>query len=342
MERRKFLLGGMAITGLSAISFNVRPAPLIKLNAISRKKAAPLQPGACIAITAPGGAIFHQKYIPSFVANLNNLGYKVIKGETLTARHGQFAGKDSFRASELNGFFEDEQIDGIIAMRGGSGCSRILPLLNYDIIRSNPKVLMGYSDITTLLMGLYAQSGLVGFHGPVGYSTWNKFSTDHFLKVVARGEQITMHSKSDNETFRTIQPGKASGPFFGGNLTTLIHLLGTPYWPNTDGGILFVEEIDEEPYRIDRMLMHLKLSGVLDRLNGIVLGQFKRCEPEEPEKSLSLKQVVDSNLKPLNIPVFSGAHIGHVKDKFTLPIGINVVMDATKGSIQLQETPVQL
>lgn len=303
-----------------------------------------LKRGCRIALTAPAGAVFYPERIASFVKVMNEiLDIEVVKCESLHSKHGYFSGKDEFRAKELNSLFKDKTIDGIIAIRGGWGCSRILPLLDYEVIKNNPKVIMGFSDITALLLGIYAKTGLTTFHGPMGYSEWGEFTINNFQSILIKGEATRLlPPPEDTEGIVSLVGGKAQGILIGGNLTILTSLLGTPYLPNFAGKILFVEEINEEAYRIDRMLTQLKLAGVFDNLSGFIFGKCIQCEPEFPEKALSFWEVLDEVIKPLGIPAFCGITVGHLKEQFIMPIGSRVAIDANLGTIALLEAAVRL
>ncbi len=226
-------------------------------------------------------------------------------------------------------------------MKGGWGCARILDKLNYELIEKNPKVLIGFSDITTLLNVIYAKTGLITFHGPVGNSGWNDFTSSSFKKVIMKGEACEFPlSPKMEDAFHTINNGKTIGEMIGGNLSVLSGLLGSNYLPDWKGKILFLEEVKEEPYRIDKMLTQLKLNGVLNEISGIVFGKFSKCEAEEPQKAFTFMEVLEQHIKPLGIPSFYGAAIGHTENKITVPIGIKVEMDASKGILKLIENAV--
>lgn len=338
-QRRDFIKkAGAAVLSLPLLGFSSaneenNPLPIIKPPA--------LKPGDTIAVTAPAGAIFNPSHIEKFTAILKSLGFKVKHGRTLGEKYGYLAGSDEVRANELNGFFKDDEINGIIAMRGGWGCARMLPLLDYNMMRKNPKVLMGFSDITSLLMAAYTKAGLVTFHGPVGYSGWNEFSLGYFKRTLIDKETVIMLQPAFcQDKLCTITNGQAKGILMGGNLAVVASMIGTPYAPDWKNKILFLEETTEEVYRIDRLLTQLKLAGVLDKISGFIFGECVKCDPEEPEKSLTLMQVFDDHIKPLGIPSFYGSMIGHIENKFTLPVGIEAEMDAGIGMIKLSEPAV--
>jgi muramoyltetrapeptide carboxypeptidase len=245
--------------------------------------------------------------------------------------------------------FADPSVNMIMAMHGGWGCARLLPLLNYDLIRRNPKQLIGYSDITALLLGIHAKTGLTTMHGPEGAATWNAFTTDWFRRVLMNGEAVTFQNpaKKDDtlaqtkDRISTRRSGTARGQLVGGNLTVLCHLMGSAYLPDWRGKILFVEDTHEDVYSMDRMLTHLKLAGVLDQIAGFVFGKCTKCEAGSGGYgSLTLEDVLAEHIGSLTVPAFAGAMIGHITDKFTIPIGINAELNANTGTIRLLESAV--
>ena len=342
MNRRKFIRNsGLIAAGLSinqnisaeSIDFSNDP-----IHTLLKPKA--LQPGDLIALIAPSGAVFDKGDILQSRKKLEDLGFKVKEGKTLYSQHGYFSDTDENRAKEIMKMFLDPEIKGIISIRGGSGCARLLPHLDYHLIRKHIKPFIGMSDITVLLNAFYLKAGIVSFHGPVGFSTWEGFTWKYFKPTVMEKKKTEMLTPSNNELFYTINSGIAEGELIGGNLTVFSQLVGSHFLPDMKNKILFLEDIKEEPYRIDRLLTQLELAGVLKHLNGIILGEFKKCVPEEPEKSLSLKEMFIERLSVLNIPVFYGAKFGHVRDKWTFPIGVKARMDADKGSVILLEEAV--
>lgn len=301
-----------------------------------------LKPGDTIAITSPAGAVWDTTQVETFSNILKGFGFKVILGKTLSEKYGYFAGTDELRAAELNAFFSDRNIKGIFCMKGGWGCARLLDKLDFEAIRRNPKVLIGFSDITTLLIAITAKTGLTTFHGPVGNSGWNAWTSSVFKQVVMNNEALALFSNpSTEEPVVAINPGKARGELIGGNLTVIASLMGSLYLPDWKGKILFLEEVKEEPYSIDRLLTQLKLCGVLGAISGFVFGKCAKCLAEEPQKAFTFQEVMLQHLKPLGIPAFYGALIGHIENKLTLPLGIHAEMDADKGTIQLLEAAVQ-
>jgi len=299
-----------------------------------------LQKGDTVAFICPAGMNYSQTAIEEVEEGIAKLGLKPHFGKSVYSQYGYFSGEDKFRAAEVNAMFADPKIDGIIAMRGGWGCARLFPHLDYKLIGQNPKVLSGFSDITALMFALYKKTGLITFHGLMGYSSWDEFSLHYFRQIAMEGKTPMLMNPADDTDHYVINSGRATGRVVGGNLTVLCSIIGSQYLPDWNGKILFLEDIAEEPYRIDRMLTQLKLSGLLDQISGLVFGKCRKCDAENPERALTLGQVLENNLKPLNIPVYYGAMFGHIKQKFTIPIGINAEMDADAGTIQLLESAV--
>lgn len=297
-----------------------------------------LKKGDVIGICAPAGALRSENEITLFTTELESMGFQVKVGPNATNRSGYFAGTDAERASDFMGFIEDAEVRGIFFLRGGWGCARLLPLLDFNTIRLNPKVILGFSDITTLLNAITRRSNLITFHGPTGNSTWNTFSKNSL-------ENVLMHSnlerfKNSNAGI-TYSSGTAEGPLWGGNLSVIVSLIGTDSLPEFDDGILFLEDVGEEPYRIDRMLTQLKLAGVFSETKGVVLGAFRKCTAEEPDRSFTLEEVFEQHFKDVGFPVYSGADIGHTLNKCTIPIGTNARIDADKQVFALLEKAVE-
>lgn len=307
-----------------------------------------LKPGDTVGLINPAGATFVSADIQVVQESLAALGLKSKLGKHALDRYGYLGGTDEARAADVNAMFADKEVNAILCVRGGWGCNRILPLLNYDVMRKNPKIICGYSDITSLLVAIYAKTGLVTFHGPVGISTWNQFSLNYFKKILFDGETPTMENPKtigDNlaqtkDRVGTITKGRARGRLVGGNLSVLTAMIGSEFLPHWKNHILFLEETDENIYRIDRMLTQLKLAGVLSRISGVVFGKCTKCEPGTGYGSLTLEEVFNDHLKPLGIPAFAGAMIGHVENKFTVPVGCEAEIDAEAGTIRLLEAAV--
>ena len=268
-------------------------------------------------------------------------GFNVSVGQTVNKTFGYLSGSDEDRANEFNDFVSNPLIKAILFVKGGWGCGRVLDKIDYQGLKKNPKIILGFSDMTSLLNAIYQKTGLITFHGPVGNSSWEKFSLNSFQDMVCHGGvSFRKPELPQLQSFSTWQSGEATGELIGGNLTVFCSLLGTPYWPSCAGKILFLEETHEEPYRIDRMLNSLRLAGVFDEISGVVFGQFNDCNAEKPLESFTLEEVVHHQLKGYSFPVIWGAPIGHVKEKWTLPIGAQVRMKAEELSLKLMHSAV--
>lgn len=309
-----------------------------------------LQAGDRVAIVSPASATFLQEQVDIVVDAVRGLGLEPFLAPHVQARYGSLAGTDAQRAADLNQCFADPSITALLPIQGGWGSSRLLPLLDYDSIRTNPKILVGFSDITSLLLGIHAQTGLVTFHGPNGLTAWRPNQTEPFRQVLFAGEMLTFRNQQAaedgdrlmNTRFRlqTITSGEAQGPLIGGNLTVLSGIVGSPYLPDLSGAILFLEDIGEETYRIDRLMTHLRLAGVFDQLAGFIFGQCVRCNPAGGYGSLTLEEIVWSHIAPLGIPAWYGAMIGHIEPMLTVPIGTQVAVNSDRGTIQMLESAV--
>ena len=299
-----------------------------------------LREGDTIGLVSPAGILPSGERYGEIRDVIRSLGFRIKTGKHSEQQYGYLAGKDSQRASDLNEMFADPDVDAVIPYRGGWGSGRILDKIDYENIKNNPKPLIGFSDITSLLLAIYKHADLVTFHGPVGKSEWSPFTVGYFKQAVMDGADFAMKNpENENHNIRTISPGKAEGRLLGGNLTVLTTLLGTNYLPDFDGALLFIEDIGEDIYRIDRMLVQLKLNGILDRINGFIVGKCTDCKPGS-DPSLTLEQVFDDHIKPLGIPAFTGSMVGHIDDIFTIPVGIKAEMDAGTGTIKTMEPAV--
>ena len=347
ITRRQLLVGTAAGSAVLATAACAGTPP-------EQDRATPSRPrrlgeGDLVALVAPAKVTYDRDVVRVAVENLEALGLRVRVGEHVLSRYGYLAGPDRDRAADINAAFADDDIRGVIALRGGWGAARALPYVDFDAIARRPKVVLGYSDITSLLNALYARSNLVGFHGPNGVSPWTEFATHEMRRVVFDGEMPLMRNpRVRNDTlavreYRTspIVPGRARGRLVGGNLTLFAALVGTPYFPDTTGAIVFLEETGEYIYRCDRMLTQLALAGVFEKAAGVVLGGFTDCDVSPSGYGrFSLNDVFEQHLVPLGKPAFSGAMIGHVEYKRTVPIGVRAEIDADAGTIELLEPAV--
>ena len=306
-----------------------------------------LAPGDTLGLVLPATAAFEADSISFAKEQLEALGFNVQIGRHAYDRWGYFAGRDRDRADDINRMYADDSVAGIVCYTGGWGSPRILPLLDYALIGRKPKAFIGFSDITALLIAIYQRTGVVTFHGPVGGSTLDPYSVESLRRVVMSPEPaglLTAPEKKPSElvdrTNRIIKlaPGKATGRLTGGNLTMITSTMGTPYEIETDGMILFLEDVGEELYRIDRMLSQLALGGKLDRLAGFVFGRCTRCTVDGP--SLSLEEILRDRFGAMRYPAISGLSFGHIENKLTLPLGVSATLDADAGTLTLNEGAV--
>ncbi len=320
--------------GLSAVLNSALPA----ISAAPKSIIPPaLFRGDTIGMISPASSLPEYLSYGEIVKKIEGLGFKVKVSEHAKNQYGYFAGTDKNRAEDLNAMFADENVNGIIPFRGGWGCNRILEYIDFDIIAQNPKPLIGFSDITTLLLSIYAKTGLITYHGPVGKSHWTDYTTNHFRKTLMRAKPFSMKNRFD-ET-ETITGGKATGKLLGGNLTVLTAMMGSDYLPDWENNILFVEEVGEEIYRVDRMLTQLRLAGVFDKISGFIFGKCVSCEAE-PGPHFTLREIVEQHIAEFNIPAYMGANIGHIDDMITVPVGLEAEIDADAGVIRLLKAPV--
>jgi len=291
-----------------------------------------LTPGDTIGVAAPASP-FDQQAFDRGVSVLELMGYQVKIPEGLFTRNGHLAGSDTGRAALLMNLFEDDSVDAIFCARGGFGSMRLLPLLDFETICSQPKILVGFSDITALLVTIYSRCRTVTFHGPL-ITTLGKGSEKTRTALI---DAIASHRPIALRPHKAlvINAGQVSGPLLGGNLTNLCHLVGTPYEPRFEGHLVFLEDRGEAPYRIDRMLSQLRLGGYLDGVSGVVLGSFQDCGSLE-----DVYAIVKGAFRHTGVPILAGFDLGHGTDNITLPIGVGADLNTDEGSLQLHESAV--
>ncbi len=353
MNRRQFNKNILIGLGSSTIPFsfyhnlsNDKPIqPIFDMKKCLKPKA--LAPGDTIGLITPSSSITEEK-LEKAIANMELLGLKVKLGKHIKAINGYLAGTDEQRLEDLHNMFADDEVDGIWCIRGGYGVGRILPKINYKLIKKNPKVLIGFSDITALLLAVHQKTGLICFHGPVASSDFSDYTVKQ-LKGVLMNPEISYtigHAKDSDDSkdkayhSKVIRAGKAKGELSGGNLTLLAAAIGTGFQPKFKNKLVFIEDIGERPYRLDRMFTQILQSTDLDKAAGIVLGVFEDCEAKEGDRSLSLMEMFEDRLGHLNLPIIYGLSFGHIKNHMTLPVGIEAELDTTKRTIRLLERGV--
>ena len=297
-----------------------------------------LKPGDTVAVIAPASPPWSEDLLDSVQVGLQRLGFHVIIGPHASDRYlGYLAGKDLARAQDLYQMILRPGVRAIIALRGGYGTLRLYPFLLPRYFKENPKILVGMSDLTSLFTYLWDRTGLVTFYGPVAASLVHpdSFTLALFEKAV-EGDTFTIHPLPEVQRPITIVPGVAEGRLLGGTLTVFASAVGTPYMPRTKGTLLFFEDINEDPYKIDRILTQLRYAGVFDGVRGVVFGIFRKSgEPEE------IAQVVQDRLGDLGVPICYGLPFGHVRKKATLPIGVRAKLDASRCTLTILEPAVR-
>ncbi len=324
----------------------------IPIFAQAAQKLPALKAGDTVGIISSGFRILDDMQLQFATERLTALGLNVKVGDAVLAQHGYLAGTDEARAKDINQMFLDPNIKAIFQLRGGFGSARLLSLLDYSAIKKNPKIIMGMSDTTALLLAIHSKTGLITFHGPNASMAWPKFTQNYIKTLLFDAKPITYTNPKITEDdltqtidrIQTIHSGSAKGRLLGGNLVVLTSMVGSEYLPDFDGAILFVEDIGEDPYQIDRALTQLKLSGILDKISGFIFGKCTDCEPMNPGStygSLRFMEVLNEHIKPLKIPAYYGAMIAHDTRIFTVPIGLEVTMDADKGTFTLSESATE-
>jgi len=288
-----------------------------------------LKPGDTIGVVAPAGP-FDPKIFSQGLSTVESLGFRTRVSDEIFEKTGYLAGNDAHRARLLNRLFKDPAIDAIFCARGGFGSLRILPLMDFDVIRENPKVFIGFSDITALLTAITNRSGLVSFHGPVvtTLAKASEMTCNTLLGAISSDRPLEIQPAGSV----VVRPGRAHAPLIGGNLTTLCHLLGTPFEPQLKHRILLLEDRGEALYRIDRMLFQMKLAGCFDELAGLVLGSFEDCGDLD-----RIYQIFQEHFQDIHIPILAGFDIGHGKQNMTIPLGLEAILDTDKQLLSFSQ-----
>ena len=337
------------LKSLGALAAGVALPINAAIAAPATRRPARLRAGDTVGLVEPAGFTDDAFDLELVIETVKAMGLVPKPAPHLTARHGYLAGKDQERAADFNAMYADPKVRAVFAVRGGWGSARILPYLDFDLIRRNPKLLIGFSDITALHMAIAAKAGFTTIHGPNAASSWGELSWTSFRSVAFEaGTPLYRNPDATEDRLvqqswrtRTLRPGKARGRLLGGNLTVLTALMGTNYLPSFDGAILFLEDVDEAEYRIDRMLTQLALAGVLRRVAGVAFGQCKSCRASGPSLGgFTLSEVLSHHLAPLGVPAFQGALIGHVPNQFSIPLGVPAEIDAELGTIRILEPAV--
>lgn len=304
-----------------------------------------LEFGDTLGFIAPSGAVRTPGAIERAVEETKRMGFKVKLGESAGKKYGYLSGTDEIRARDVNAMFVDDEVDAIVCLRGGYGAMRILDKIDYEMIKKHPKIFMGFSDITALHIALLEKCGLATFHGPMAAANWagkplDEFSRDSMYRALMRSEPVGELLNPPEYPRQTVNPGQCEGRLVGGNLMLITSSLGTPWELDTKGRILFIEEIGERTYCVDRMLTQLRLAGKFHDCAGVVFGDFADCPIEYPEFGLSLDEIIGDVVAPCGKPVFAGLRCGHCSPKLTLPFGVKCRMDADACTLTVLESAV--
>ena len=335
MTRRKLLALSAAVLAPAQDRMN-----LIKPRA--------LREGDTVGLITPATYVSDPDALATAERTLRYLGLNPKFGRNVRKRDGYLAGTVEHRLEDLHAMFADPEVKGVFPIRGGYGSPHLLDRIDYDLIRRNPKIFVGYSDITAMHLAIHKRTGLVTFHGPAPLSGYTEYTIEHLRRALFVEKPLgTLTNPPETNqlrprhTLRTIRPGTAKGRLIGGNLSLIVATMGTPFEIDTRGAIFFIEDVGEQPYQIDRMLTNLRLAGKLQAAAGIVFGECSDCGPRDYKPSfastLSLGEVLDEILGRLNIPVLTGLTIGHTADQLTLPIGVMATLDADKGQLTIEE-----
>lgn len=344
LNRRDFakLVAAAGLALPATVAAKAKPASRTPL-----LKPAHLREGDLVGLVTPSGHVSDAKIAKS-IANIESLGLRVKTGRHIREQRGNYAGTVAQRLEDLHAMFADPDIKGIWAATGGSGGISLLPHIDYALIRKHPKVFVGYSDTTALHLAIHRQTGLVTFHGPLGVSTFSDYSVRQLRAVLMEPQSAwTIFMAEENRAKadmapqfqpRTLKEGQAEGRLVGGNLSLVSALAGTPYGADFRDKLLFLEDIREPPYKIDRMLTQLHLGGDFNKAAGLVLGVFEKCEATDNEPSLTLAETLDDHAAGLRVPAACGYSFGHIAQQCTLPLGVRARLDTAAQTLTLLES----
>ncbi|MFL6228222.1 MAG: LD-carboxypeptidase [Pyrinomonadaceae bacterium] len=356
MNRRFFLRAGVA-TAL-ALPLAPRPSFGMQTNAASTQanaarliKPKALRAGDLVGVIAPATSVPDPERLALVEPTLKYFGLRARVGKYVASGSGHVSRSVSERLDDLHAMFRDPEVKAIFCIRGGYGSMQLLDRIDYDLVRRNPKVFLGYSDITALHLAFNRHANLTTFHGPIVLSSFTDYTKQNFRRALFDTKPLgKLSNPAESNTLRpehplrTIRGGMATGQLVGGNLSLVTALLGTPYEIETRGRILFLEDVGEEPYRIDRMLSQLRLAGKLEQAAGIVFGECSECQPNDYKPSFAwdatLGEVLDNILGSARVPAFTGLTIGHTADQLTLPLGVQATLNADEKTLELTEAGV--
>jgi len=347
MNRRNFLASASAALTLPLINRHINASAIP--DGLIRPKA--LRAGDTVGVITPSTPVTDPDRLALVTRTLNFFGLHAKVGKNVGRHSVDFAASVDERLDDLHSMFRDKDVSAVFALRGGYGCGQLLDRVDYDLIRRNTKIFLGFSDITALHLAIHKRARLVTFHGPVITSSFTEYTQQYFRKALFETQPLgkLTNPPEDNElrpkhALRTIRRGTATGPLIGGNLSLITATMGTPFEIETRGAIFFIEDVGEEAYRVDRMLTQLRLAGKFDEAAGVIFGECDGCGPGDYKPSFAtpytLGEVVDNILGKLKVPVLSGLTIGHTSDQLTLPLGVAATLDADNGTLEIKEAGV--
>ena len=341
MRRRSFLAAPLAAPLASTLQGSAQGLKLVKPPA--------LKPGDAVSCITPSTFVTNPESRQQAERIITALGLKPKFGRNTGKRWGYLGGTVEERVADLHEAFRDPETKAVFCVRGGYGAAMLLDKLDYNLFRRHPKILLGYSDITALHLAIHQTSRLVTLHGPTALDPFNEYTFNLLKRALFEAKPLGELSNPPEKNplrplhpVRTLRGGKASGPLIGGNLTLISTTMGTPWEIQTEGKILFLEDVGEQPYSMDRMLTQLRLAGKFNGIKGLMLGECNDCRPREfrPafESTLSLPEVYDHVLAGLEVPVVSGLAFGHTEDQFPLPLGGHATLDADRATVTIEES----
>ena len=304
-----------------------------------------LKIGDTIGLVAPSSGLRQADKLEKSIKILEQQGFKLVIGESCGKKYGYLSGSDEIRARDINTMFQDSDIDGVFCLKGGYGTPRILDMLDYDMIKENPKIFIGYSDITAIHIALNQKCDLITFHGPMAASDmledFDEFSKKSYINAITSIKPLGQMNNPVGVEIKSMVPGKVSGKIVGGNLSLIAATIGTPYEIDTKGKILFLEDVDEFTYSVDRMLTQLRLSGKLKDCGGIILGDFTNCLPQYENFDHTLMEVFHDIIVQAKKPTIYNFMAGHCTTKITIPLGVESLLDADSCTLTIIESALK-
>ena len=308
-------------------------------------KPKPLLKGDTIGLVGISGSLKQpDEMFPKMMESIDAMGYKVIVADNCREKYGYLSGTDASRAEGLNRMFADDRVDAVVCMQGGYGTARMLDLVDFDVIRANPKILLGYSDITALHTAVHQKVGMVVFHGPMLATCWvefDKYTKDSMLRALTSTKPLGQMKNPENIQPRCIVPGRCEGQLVGGNLSLIASACGTPYALDVTGKVLVLEDTSEYFARLDSLLTQLRQAGMFEKCAGVVLGSFAGCFVMHEGYNLQMDEIVRDIIVPAGKPVMADMFIGHSNPRMTIPLGVNCRMDTEAGILEITEAALK-